>query len=280
MFVRADKLLEDHSGTGDHIVGYGWDGFEPTLTLHGEGRLECIRPMELDLFLSRTKTCVGRFEGERYIPCPDQVKVNRFNQCRDCASTWIPIQECIFEPKCGGERCDCHFCSRPHLVYAAFQGRRLKVGMTSSKRLETRGIEQGADAIVPLVECKNRMEARRMENELSRILGASQRVTQKQSLEAIAHPSDERGVMSRYRDILDRARNICDPMGAELIFLEEYPLKRLDRVPRLVPVEGSHRGELVGMKGKFAIYESKGAILALNMFDAVGRWDLSCPPSD
>ncbi len=274
MFVRADSLLRE-APEGDHLIGYHWHGFRPFVSIHpdGSGRPVQYRPENVDLSLSKEKTCVGRFEEGRYLPCPNRAKVSTFTQCRECASSWIPIQECVFDPQCGGERCDCEFCSREHLVYVAFLGRRVKVGMTSVGRLETRGIEQGADAIVPLVECQNRREARHMENLLSNRLGVPQRITQKQSLEAVAHPSVGTEVRSRYHALLDRCGGTCEP--AEPLFLEEYPIEKLEREPRLTVTEGAHKGELVGMKGKFALYRSKGAVLALNMSDAVARWDRS-----
>ena len=131
----------------------------------------------LDMTVSELRSCVGRFE-EEYRPCP-QVKIVRgsFDQCDSCAESWIPRQECVFEPKCEGELCDCHFCKRPHLVYAAFYGRKVKIGMTSGSRMAERAIEQGADAIVALVDCENRFRAREMEKDISRLLVLPQRMT-------------------------------------------------------------------------------------------------------
>ncbi len=62
------------------------------------------------------------------------------------------------------DECDSEICRRKHVVYVAFHGDMVKIGMTSSLRLRERGIEQGADAIAPLVECENRMAARAAEN--------------------------------------------------------------------------------------------------------------------
>lgn len=276
MFVRADRMLEPPPGSGDHLVGYRWEGFKPLLSTYqgASGRLEDHPLGDIDLTLSKVKTCVGRFDGEDYTPCPRVAEVRGFSQCRECASTWIPIQECVFEPRCGGEICGCEFCSREHIVYAAFLGRRVKVGMTSSRRLKIRGIEQGADAIAPLVDCENRMEARRMENALSRKIGIPQRVTQKQALNAIAHPSVRGEVMTRYREILARAGELCSRTDEEVIFLDEYPMERMDSVPRLTPTESAHKGELMGAKGRFVIYSSNGSLRAVNMSDAVARWTI------
>ena len=53
-------------------------------------------------------------------------------------------------------------------MYAAFYGGKVKIGMTSGSRMAERAIEQGADAIVALVDCENRFRAREMEKDISR----------------------------------------------------------------------------------------------------------------
>ncbi|HUV24812.1 MAG TPA: DUF2797 domain-containing protein [Methanomassiliicoccales archaeon] len=274
MFVRADKLLDESNNQGIHIIEYAWRGSEPLVSLYEpeSGKILEMKLNTMDLVLSKKKTCVGRFEGDEYRPCPEAIQVKGFSQCRKCASVWIPIQECVFEPRCRGERCDCNFCSRGHLVYVAFIGRSIKVGMTGGGRLETRGIEQGADAIVPLVECESRLDARNMENRLAKELGLSQRIPQKSALKAIAAPADKELVVRKYHEILKKTRNFCQPLEEEISFLNDYPIRRLDNAPALASTEGTHRGELLGLKGKFAVYrESNGSIKALNLSDCVAR---------
>jgi hypothetical protein len=274
MFVRADRLLDESDDQGIHIIGYAWRGFEPVVNLYepGSGRILEMKLDSLDLILSKKKTCVGRFERNTYHPCPQTAEVKSFSQCRKCASLWIPIQECVFEPRCRGERCDCDFCSRGHLVYAAFIGTSIKVGMTGGGRLEIRGIEQGADAIVPLVECESRLDARNMENTLAKRLGLTQRIPQRSALKAITAPADKAHVIRKYREILEKAGSFYQPLGEEILFLDDYPIERLDNAPLLASTAGMHRGELLGLKGKFAIYrESNGSTKALNLSDCVAR---------
>lgn len=274
MFVRADRLLDESDDQGIHIIGYAWRGFEPVVSLYEpeSGRILEMKLDSLDMVLSKRKTCVGHFERDGYHPCPQTVEVKSFRQCRKCASEWIPIQECVFEPQCRGERCDCDFCSKGHIVYAAFIGRSIKVGMTGGGRLETRGIEQGADAIVPLVECESRLDARNMENELAKRLGLTQRMPQRSALKAIADPAEKAHVIRNYREILEKAGNFCYPLGEEISFLDDYPIGSLDNAPLLASTAGTHRGGVLGLKGKFAIYrESNGSTKALNLSDCVAR---------
>lgn len=273
MFVRADRLLGGMLSEERHIIGFGWRGFIPRILVYDPGS-ESVDNLEierLDLTLSSVKTCVGRFDEDGYHPCLGGTRVMSYNQCRECASVWIPVQECIFEPQCRGERCECDFCSREHLVYASFMGKTSKIGMTSSARLEERGIEQGADAIVPLVRCGSRMEARNMENTISRRLGISQRVTQKAALESMAMPFDRDRAIREYEEMLDRLSPLCDPPRSQIIFLDGYPLALLEAAPVPTSSEGHHGGDLLGFRGRFAVYAEKGSLKALNLSDAVAR---------
>ena len=54
--------------------------------------------------------------------------------------------------------------------------------------------------------------------------------------------------------------------------------ERLEEVPLLTSTGGLHRGELLGFKGKFAVYrEEVGQVRAVNLSDSVAR---SIIPSD
>jgi hypothetical protein len=280
MFVRADRLLAEMTELGVHIIWYRWIGFNPSLTVFDRERrrLEESHLEAVDLLLSKKKTCVGRFDTDGYLPCPDRTEVRGFSQCRKCASDWIPIQECIFEPKCRGERCDCKFCSREHIVYMAFIGRTIKVGMTGGGRLEERGIEQGADAIVPISVCDSRLDARIMENRLARKLGLTQRVPLKEALKAISAPAEREFVKAKHRSYMDRNPSLFSTTEDEVVFLDQYPLGRLDEVPLLTSTGGWHQGDLLGFKGKFAVYRGRdGKLRAINLSDSVAR---SIIPSD
>lgn len=274
MFVRADRLLAEMANQGVHIIGYEWRRFQPSLTVFDQEheKLEEKSLETIDLLLSKKKTCVGRFDTDGYHPCPDRTEVRGFSQCRKCASDWIPIQECVFEPKCRGERCDCPFCSKEHIVYMAFIGRMIKVGMTGGGRLEERGIEQGADAIVPISVCDSRLDARTMETRLARKLALTQRVPLKEALKAISAPAEREFVKAKHRSLMNRIRGPFTPAEEEIVFLDRYPIERVDRVPLLASTEGSHQGELLGFKGKFAVYmERNGQLRAINLSDSVGR---------
>jgi len=57
-----------------------------------------------------------------------------------------------------------------------------------------------------------------------------------------------------------------------LKWLTRYPIDLpLRQVPRLEPSPGRHRGERVGIKGKWMVYESEG-LKALNLSDLPARF--------
>ena len=170
LFESADKILEQGLNRSLHIIDFFWAGFEPHLIAYDQskGRVEEIELDKLGMIVSEEKGCVGSFEDGIYRPCPFNVKIKVFSQCKRCAGAWVPVQKCIFEPQCNGDMCGHpEFCRRPHVVYLAFYGDLVKVGMTSEKRLMERAIEQGADAVAPVLKCNGRSEARSLEREIS-----------------------------------------------------------------------------------------------------------------
>lgn len=222
------------------------------------GKVSEIGLEDIDWHISPERRCVGRYNSDGYRPCPSSRTVERFDQCDSCASVWIGHQECIFEPRCDGTKCDSEICRRKHVVYVAFHGDMIKIGMTSSSRLKERGIEQGADAIAPLVDCQNRMEARTTENQISHLLKARQTVSKKESLRTILR-TPERGLYeSRYDGVLSRVSKVLPTNNAPLEVLDRYPVSFTGHGHvEVSTLEGRHVGEVVAIKGKFLVYRSK-----------------------
>ncbi len=177
--------------------------------------------------------------------------------------------ECIFEPKCDGSLCGVEFCSRPHVVYLAFTGRLAKVGMTSEKRMRKRAIEQGADAYAVIYHAKNRLDARNTEKEVSRTYGIKQAHTARELLSQMrAVPDSDRIKISFTRAV--SAMEFLKKLP-ELNFLKGYPIEiPLRRAPVLRPSALRHMGKVIGVKGKYLVYESSG-IYAVDVRDLLGR---------
>lgn len=278
MFVRADRLLTefDDGRFPRHAISFHWEGFVPHLEAYDvvEESIVEIDLSRLDMTVSEERTCVGRF-AEEYHPCPRHKSVSgSFDQCDSCAETWIPRQECVFEPQCEGEQCDCHFCKRSHLVYAAFYGNKVKIGMTSGTRLAERAIEQGADAIAALVDCENRLRAREMEKEISKFLVLPQRMTRTDIVKQLASNISRNELEERYAKILESLQDKYFLRGDGLTMLDEYPMHlRLEEVPKETDAQGTHRGKVRGKKGRYLFFEDEddGAIKMLNLSDLPSR---------
>lgn len=278
MFVRADRLLtEVNDGRfPKHAISFHWEGFVPHLVAYDtvDERIVEIDLSRLDMTVSELRSCVGLFE-EDYHPCPRSKTVRgSFDQCDSCAESWIPRQECVFEPKCEGELCDCHFCKRPHLVYAAFYGRKVKIGMTSGNRMAERAIEQGADAIVALVDCENRFRAREMEKDISKLLLLPQRMTRADIVKQLASNISKNELEDCYAKIQESLRDRYYLRDDELTLLGDYPMHlRLEEIPLETVAHGTHRGKVRGKKGRYLFFEDEddGAVKMLDLSDLPSR---------
>jgi hypothetical protein len=276
MFVRADRLLtEDPDWFSTHIIDYHWEDFAPHLVTYDIElrKTDEIGLSSIDLLASDRCICVGDFDDDDYRPCPHHaVLEGAYGQCADCASSWLPVQECLFEPRCDGERCDSRFCAKAHAVYAAFHGEQLKIGMTGGSRLIERGIEQGADAIVPLVLVRGRKSARELEKEISRLLGATQRITAQDFANNLVSRPSGASYVRRYEEVLSQLEGY-ETLGIDLTVLDRYPMPRsIEAAPEMVAMVGTHRGRVIGCKGRFMLYEDeKGVSRLLDLSSLVSR---------
>jgi len=278
MFARADQLLIEQLQDKFtlHAIDFHWEGFSPHLVCHDSAgsQVSEFDLKEVRFSVSKKKTCVGMFDDDgEYVPCPKNSPVSRFSQCPICAGeSWIPHQECIFEPKCDGELCDLEFCRREHVLYVAFYDTRMKIGMSSTRRIEQRLIEQGADAFSIIGKWGTRKKAREAEKEFSERLRIPQSHRQELLLKSLSRPVDARGIEERFEALKStlRERYHLDP--EELHWLDRYPVELpLRDSPRLVDLWGSHRGDFVGIKGRWLIFESDG-LKALNLADVPARF--------
>ncbi len=278
MFVRADQILIEQ--TEDtfplHVLDFHWDGFEPHMVCRDVGSEEVS---EFDLHdvgfsVSRKKICVGYFDDDgRYIPCPTNSVVSRFDQCQECSTeSFIPHQECIFEPKCDGELCDLEFCRREHVLYVAFYDTTMKIGMSSSRRVERRLIEQGADAFSILGSFPTRKKAREAEKDISARMRIPQSHRQDSLLQSLVRPVDANAIEARHEALSASLGQAYGLSPEKLRFLDRYPIDLpLPQPPKLQDSWGSHRGSFIGIKGRWLVYDSKG-LKAVNLSDLPARF--------
>ncbi len=256
-----------------HIISYVWEEFKPLIMAYHENRLEEIDLSgirSVDISVSKGIWCVGSFTADGYRPCPNNAIAAEWRQCQDCAKPFIPVLNCVFEPRCDGSLCGADFCLQKHVVYLAFFGNLMKIGMTSLKRARERAIEQGADAYAILAVLPNRMAARTLEKKIGQKYGIRQAYGSGEILAQMAKKTDKDDLKVLHTEKL---MEIFEELEApsELVFLNGYPIELpLRRVPKLRPTATRHYGKVLGIKGKYLIYEYSG-IYALNISDVVGR---------
>ncbi len=267
MFRNASELMESSPQDyyRSHVISFQWQDFQPVLSerVISSGEVRRISMDPLDMFVSEARRCVG---GEEVC---DAVLENRMPHCRGCDS--FPVQECRFQPRCRGTMCEGTMCGDPHVVYITVFASNLKVGMTRSSRLRERGIEQGADMIIAVGEYGSRLEARSAEQSLSRSRG----IPQTMSLASFSNCLGD--------DSLNQAKARWEDVGPSFsplteMVLDGYPLKGLEGVPRIMPSAGKHRGDLMGAKGRLAVYRDElGMLKALDLKDLVSRFIGTAP---
>lgn len=267
MFRNASELMESSPEDcyRSHVTSFRWEDYQPVITERvvatGEVRVLSLDP--LDIFVSEARRCVGDADV-----C-GAVLENRMPYCRGCDS--FPVQECRFQPRCRGTMCEGTVCGDPHVVYIAAFGSNLKVGMTRSSRLRERGMEQGADIIAAVGEYGSRLQARTEEQSLSRSRG----ITQTMSLTTLADCLQD-GSLQKAESLWKEVRRSFSPL-TEFV-LDDYPLQGLTSPPHVMPTAGKHRGELVGAKGRLAVYRDElGMLKALDMKDLVSRFVGTAP---
>jgi hypothetical protein len=259
-----------------HALDYHWEEFEPHLVCHDSAD-DGICEFDLDevsFTVSRKKTCVGYFDSDdKYIKCPSLAAVTRFQQCEACSGeSFIPHQECVFEPRCDGEICNIEFCKREHVLYIAFYDTRMKIGMSSTRRVERRLIEQGADAFSIIGAYPTRKRAREAEKTISSRLRIPQSHKQETLLRNLSKPLDHNGIEGRQEALRITLGEAFHLKPEPLRWLDRYPIELpLKQTPELLDPWGKHRGNLVGIKGKWMIYESRG-LKAVSLSELPSRY--------
>lgn len=276
MFARADQLMIEQIEDSFrlHAIDYFWEGFEPHLLVFNldDGQIAPLELEDLNISVSRKRVCVGSWVEDEYVPCPNSAPVDRFSQCPECGAELIPIQECIFEPKCEGDQCDSPICKIDHAVYIAFFGNRPKVGMTVKSRIRKRLIEQGADAYCMVTTCPTRMAAREKEKLIGQTLKITERPATRTILESLRLPRKRDQIESGWRWISDSLEASMGITPGRIEFLDSYPLEEpLSETPRYVESWGMHTGDFVGIKGKFLIYKTD-RLSALKLSDLPSRF--------
>ena len=168
--------------------------------------------------------------------------------CEYHTSTWV-CARCT--GTCLKEEMDCY---EEHAVYvAAFAPDTFKVGVTKSRRLETRLREQGADRAAHVHTVSNGRIARELEAEIATRLTDRVRTPAKvASLAATVDDAAWEAVLAEF-DVIQR---FAFDYGLDL---ETQPVR-----------ETIASGTVVGVKGRLLVLETGGTTYAVDMRDLVG----------
>ncbi|GEM_PF-359712 len=283
MSVFALSAAERTEDASFHVLDFSWDGFVPRLEAYdaGSGTVVMLPLDVLDMTVSSERECIGSFD-RGYRPCPARRPVGRFVQCRSCMGDWADVRKCVFEPQCTGDGCvHGDFCGRRHVVYLAAYGTLVKVGMTSATRLLRRGIEQGADAIVPVLMCRDRQEARHLEKEVSKRLRLPQEIRAGRIAAQWTHPPSRDVIENSLATHRLRIASWHEVMDEEVVHLDGYPMHAHPPAPPAVAeVAGRHAGAVLGIKGRYMIYRHPdGESWMLDLSDLPSRTVIVSPAS-
>jgi hypothetical protein len=207
---------------------------------------------EVVLLLGK-RGCVGRWEGETYVPCDsDQSPL-----CDFCGAGGGATDPCVM---CRGEcRKPEKTCLDEHSVYlAVFAPGRIKVGVSKAYRLEKRLAEQGADAGFEIARLPDGEAARRMEASLR------SRYPDRMSFEdklASGPVDDAVDIITRNYDVI---RSVRFEHFARDLWMRPIVIK---------PKEGmAISGTTIGIKGQALVMEKLGTLYALSL-DSLAGYD-------
>ncbi|ELY57072.1 hypothetical protein C491_11213 [Natronococcus amylolyticus DSM 10524] len=228
------------------LVGYEPSGRGSALLVSDGGSVESV-PLEPDRELSYAlgeRRCAGTIDDGEHVSC-DRA---RPPYCEYHTSTWV-CARCTGD--CLKPEMDCY---QEHAVYvAAFAPDTFKVGVTKSRRLETRLREQGADRAAHVHTVSNGRIARELEAEIADWL--VDRVRTGPKVASLADTVDEAAweeVLAEF-DVIDR-------------FDLEYGFDLQSRPVRETIASGTVRG----VKGRLLVLETGGTTYAVDMRDLVG----------
>ncbi|MHA1481436.1 MAG: DUF2797 domain-containing protein [Candidatus Thorarchaeota archaeon] len=272
-----------------HVVRVTWksqdDSFASGITVWKRDRdelefVELIEGSEITWTIIGPRSCIGRRASEReFIKCPIGNVVTKSRiKCDSC------LESDYFDPciRCAGHICNASesrfsICNTtPYVVYAAiFNDGSLKVGVSSSHRIKTRWVEQGADYAGILAHVTGGKQARLIESELGRRGGVATRI----------HGARKQAMLMKDLSI-DEAYQIVEPLlnshpiissGIDLIDLSTYySISSLDAEPhRWLDSHNSITGlqvagEVVGMKGSLLITKTSGSFYMIDLKSIVG----------
>lgn len=226
----------------------------------------------------RARFCTGRYDLSTFAatPCPLQARlpVDGPGQCETCfrASGFTPAFHLV--EKTLLSRAQQAYNAEPHEVYiAAFGNGLLKVGISSSRRLLSRWIEQGALFARSVGRFSDAYEARSGEALLHRELGMPEALTQSAKTRALSNGVDAAMLSKELESIAVQAARMLSFKfsGPEVDLWRYFALEGLTVVDLrgMVSVEAARPlkfgGEAVALIGRLLIARYAGFLICCSI---------------
>ncbi len=195
--------------------------------------------------------CAGRRDGDGYVPCDS----GEAPFCKKCSAPPDPCVTCRGECKKPEKTCDTE-----HSVYLAiFSPGLAKVGVSKTRRLETRLMEQGADMGLEIARFPDGQLARRRERSLAATY--PDRATFENKVDGISQSVNGETLDAIYRRY-DAGRVM------RFDYFREKP--RMKPIV-LAPHENmAVSGRVIGIKGQALVLEKGNTLYALNLDGIIG----------
>jgi len=229
------QLLAFRPSTHSLVVRTAHQVVELNLPLYKEVRITFHPP----------KMCIGYYDGNQWQPCPYG---REGPQCRDC---WNRDMKKVFAVRDirGFEEFYEKIKDKTYSIYLALYGSDVKVGVTSSARLEERLREQGALHYVEVFRIRGMDRAYEVEEYLMQALGLKGSVSNKAKLNGQDN-------LERLREAYERVKELgvapVLPFRVRRNYIRVFPSAKRARA-----IEGKvlgFRGNLVFFKGEGGIY--------------------------
>ena len=275
-----------------HIVNVTWRPTENNTFEHGV--LSWMGTEELPKFtrlssgdkLSWTivgpRMCIGsRNEAGRLMLCPEHI-ASRPGQvrCGSCAAV-DSMDPCI---RCTGRICNASEERRTrceetdYVVYlAVFNDQTLKVGVSTTKRVRTRWVEQGADFATVLAKIRGGRAARRLEDQIGHRRGATKQVRSQRKISSLMMKLDLIGAEELAKRFISSIQEVLPEFEMQLEDLSiYYNLDSLTARPlpwrkRSESMNGLQLlGDVVGMKGSLLVTRIDSAFTVADLKQLVG----------
>jgi hypothetical protein len=193
------------------------------------------------------RSCIGKWDGPRYIPC-SSANAPVCHHCKASNACTMCKGICLKDEKT---------CTEEHVVYLAmFRPDVLKVGVSKSSRFERRLIEQGADVGALISSCPDGEIARKTEHALQKKhnLQNNVRLSKKIKLEAELNLS-----------VWEKAKEKLNAHSE--VWLNYFDG---DLWMRPLPLNGAIRGKVVGLKGRLLIVDDKNTLYLCDLNNLLG----------